>query len=114
VNEIGLCGLSGVGHGMLAALCLETLWGPVDGRGLRTAAALTLVGVAFKSAVEAVTGGVVLAGLHLGSVGTPIAACHAGGVLGTLAVFLPQWLRRSGVGRGAVAVCPLAGDSPAA
>jgi hypothetical protein len=38
-----------------------------------------------KSAWESWTGTVVLASWHFGELGTPIAACHLGGVLGGLA-----------------------------
>ena len=39
-------------------------------------------------AQEAATGDVLFASWHLGSLGTPIAACHAGGILGALVTWL--------------------------
>jgi hypothetical protein len=40
------------------------------------------------SICEAVTGDVLFASWHLGSLGTPVAECHAGGVLGALLAWL--------------------------
>jgi len=79
----GLCGLSGIGHGLTAVVSLELLRRATDRISAWTAA-LCFVGVVAKSVVEAATGNVMFAFWHLGSLGTPIAACHAGGILGAL------------------------------
>lgn len=83
----GLCGLSGVAHGLMAVCGLEML---ADGRGSRlerTAGGAALVVVALKAATEAVVGHVLFAGLHAGNVGLPVAVCHAGGIIGALMIF---------------------------
>ena len=85
----GLCGLSGIAHGLTAVVSLELLHRSTD-RLSQWTAALCFVGVVGKSVLEATTGNVLFATWHLGSLGTPIAACHAGGVLGAL---LCWWVR---------------------
>ena len=79
----GLCGLSGIAHGLTAVVSLELLR-RADDRISAWTAALCFVGVVAKSVLEAATGNVMFASWHLGSLGTPIAACHAGGILGAL------------------------------
>jgi hypothetical protein len=80
-----LCGLSGVGHGLLAVAALEMMG--ADSHTTARVGAACLVGVVAKSALEACTGRVLFASLHLGDVATPVAVCHLGGVLGGLAAF---------------------------
>jgi len=80
LGRIGFCGLSGVGHGLMAAIALQLCGSNL--RPTRRIGALTLALTVLKAGIEAVTGSVVLAGLHAGDVGVPIAACHAGGLLG--------------------------------
>jgi hypothetical protein len=53
-------------------------------RLVRRAALVALAVVVGKSVVEIFTGDVLFSGFHLGSVGRPVAACHAGGTLGGL------------------------------
>lgn len=80
-----LCGLSGVAHGLLAVSALELM----DTRD-RTTVRIGAVGlfiVAGKSVIEALTGHVLFASLHLGDVATPVAICHLGGVLGGLLAY---------------------------
>lgn len=77
------CGLSGVGHGLMAAYALLLVHRGIDRAAVR-AGYLSLALVVVKSIVECVSGNVVFASLHLGSVGIPIPACHAGGVIGGL------------------------------
>lgn len=79
----GLCGLSGIAHGLTAVVSLELLRRSND-RVSTWTAALCFIGVVAKSVFEAVTGNVMFVSWHLGSLGTPIAACHAGGLLGAL------------------------------
>jgi len=54
----------------------------------RWAGMLCFAGVVAKSVLEAVSGNVIFSSWHLGSLGTPIAACHAGGILGALCLWL--------------------------
>lgn len=83
ISTHGLCGLSGIAHGLTAVVSLELLRRATD-RVSAWTAALCFAGVVGKSVIEALTGNVLFTSWHLGSLGTPIAACHAGGVLGAL------------------------------
>lgn len=87
ISTHGLCGLSGIAHGLTAIVSLELLRRAHDHTSAWTAA-LCFVGVVAKSVLEAATGNVLFASWHLGSLGTPIAACHAGGILGALAAWI--------------------------
>ena len=82
----GLCGLSGVGHGLMAVVALDQTTS-ADAMDRRIGWACFL-GVAAKSLFEAITGQVVFSGLHLGDVGHPVAICHLGGVAGGLSAWL--------------------------
>lgn len=85
----GLCGLSGLAHGLMAVSSLEMLTLPEADRGARTVALAGFIAVTAKCVFELATGHALFAGLHFGLLGTPIVACHAGGVLGgILAVLL--------------------------
>ncbi|PLX83087.1 MAG: rhombosortase [Desulfuromonas sp.] len=81
VLEGGLCGLSGVAHGLFAVTALELLFG---GRreGGRVLGFGLLAGVVLKVAWETVFGGELIGSLHLGDVGVPVVLCHLGGLLG--------------------------------
>ena len=83
----GLCGLSGVAHGLTAVVGLELLVRNRD-KVLRAAGFGTFAAVVLKSFVEALTGQIAFASWHIGSLGTPIAICHAGGVIGALTAWL--------------------------
>ena len=85
--SIGLCGLSGIAHGLMAVTGLEMIVG-LDRRGLRLTGWLCLVGAVGKCALEIALGGALIAAWHLGSVGFPVVVCHAGGVLGAFVAWL--------------------------
>ncbi|HMP76949.1 MAG TPA: rhomboid family intramembrane serine protease [Kiritimatiellia bacterium] len=76
----GFCGLSGAGHGLMAALALVLLKSP--NRANRRLGGATFVLVAGKVLIEALSGSVFFVSWHWGDVGSPVAVCHAGGVLG--------------------------------
>lgn len=78
----GLCGLSGIAHGLTAVTALEILARPGADRSSRRLGWTTLTLAAAKAAYEAVTGQAFLAWLHFGLMGAPVAISHAGGVLG--------------------------------
>lgn len=82
---LGLCGLSGVAHGLMAVVGVQALRAE-DGRS-RAVGACMLLAVVLKGAFEALTGGVFFLGLHPGSVGAPNPLCHAGGIVGALAAW---------------------------
>ena len=87
--SVGLCGLSGAAHGLLAAVGIENL--RADGPGAMVCGWLPLALVAAKGTYEAVSGDVLFASAHPASIGVPIAACHFGGVVGAaLCGLLPR------------------------
>lgn len=79
-----LCGLSGIDHGLLAYAALELT--ADREKALARAGLAGLLVVLAKSVYEAAVGHVLFAGWHFGNVASPVAVCHAGGVLGALAV----------------------------
>ena len=81
VWNVGLCGLSGVAHGLAACVALDQLRSATS-RGALVASALGVAALIGKVSFELYTGGLAWSGWHLGELGTPIVACHAGGLLG--------------------------------
>ncbi len=94
IYTLGLCGLSGVAHGLFAVTALELATDNKKDTFLKKAGILLLIGVLLKCTVEMAAGQVFLSSLHLGTIGTPIVATHAGGALGGIAAFSLLWLRR--------------------
>ena len=86
VASHGFCGLSGIAHGLMAVSALEMI--RANERYRRSAGLLALGCVVAKTLIEAFTGNVLLSFLHFGLMGSPVAACHAGGVLGGLIFWL--------------------------
>jgi rhomboid family GlyGly-CTERM serine protease len=84
----GLCGLSGIAHGLMAVSALELVASQPPGSTERRIALATLVLVVGKAAVEALSGRMFFAFLHFGLMGEPVAVSHAGGVLGGLVAML--------------------------
>ncbi|MEW6486912.1 MAG: rhombosortase [Thermodesulfobacteriota bacterium] len=82
---VGLCGLSGTAHGLLAVSGAEGL--ASRDTGDRRTGALCLGLVVAKSAWELAAGRAFLSALHFGLMGVPVVACHLGGVLGGLGAF---------------------------
>ena len=80
----GLSGLSGIAHGLMAFSALEMVRVPQQ----RLWGWTSLGIVVFKSLYELASGQVLFAFMHMGMCGDPVAACHAGGVLGGLAAFV--------------------------
>jgi membrane associated rhomboid family serine protease len=82
VRTNGLCGLSGVAHGLMAIAALEMI-----AAKQRVPGALCLGMVFIKSIVEIVGGEVLFMSLHFGHIGNAIPAAHLGGALGGVAVY---------------------------
>ncbi len=82
----GFGGLSGVAHGLMAISSLEMI--TCDSSEERPVGWCCFIGLLIKGTSEAITGNVVLSFLHFGLVGSPIAACHAGGIIGGLVFYL--------------------------
>jgi rhomboid family GlyGly-CTERM serine protease len=81
VYQLGLCGLSGIAHGLFAVAALE-LTTMSHLRQARPVGFALFTGLLAKVVWEVVTGGAFLAGMHLGPVGTPIVSSHLGGLIG--------------------------------
>ena len=79
----GLCGLSGIAHGLMVYSALEMIRDP---KNVQIGVACML-SVILKSVFEAITGDVVFSFLHFGLCGVPIAICHTGGVIGGIVSF---------------------------
>ncbi len=95
IQDIGLCGLSGIDHGLMAVVTLTmakdrtTRWLGFGGFSL----------LAAKVVFETVAGDALFSNLYLGMCGIPLVACHLGGVLGGLAawaLFAPGFGFRTG------------------
>ncbi|MBN2428060.1 MAG: rhombosortase [Deltaproteobacteria bacterium] len=88
IHALGLCGLSGISHGLFAVSALELS----DDKNHKEAWFIgwIMFAVLFAKIVwEMLSGKVFLAGFHLGYVGTPLVSSHLGGFLGgSLAYFL--------------------------
>jgi rhomboid family GlyGly-CTERM serine protease len=109
IGATGLCGLSGIAHGLMAVSALQMIRSGMEGHAPSWPSAPanadatkrvppTTVGwvclalVAGKSIWEAATGQVFFAWMHFGLLGTPVAVCHLGGVVGGVVVFaVNQW-----------------------
>lgn len=93
IREIGLCGLSGIAHGLMVVCGGLSLSSPALPSGARdwrnTFLGLVLCAVGLgKSAIEVSSGGAIFAGMHDGALGVPIVEAHLGGALGGLLTVL--------------------------
>jgi rhomboid family GlyGly-CTERM serine protease len=84
IYSIGLCGLSGVAHGLAAVSSLEM----IQHDRQRSFGVVLLVGLLIKVTCEIMTGNIIFQSLHFGSVGQPIVSTHAGGVIGGVLGYL--------------------------
>lgn len=83
----GLCGLSGIGHGLMVISALESMKSGNDAL-VRRIGLVSLLLVIAKSLFEALTGKILFGFLYFGLVGDPVATTHAGGALGALLAWL--------------------------
>ncbi len=83
VDAKGLCGLSGIGHGLMVISALESMRRGNDALVVRIGL-FSLLLVIGKSLFEVLTGKILFAFLYFNMVGDPVAATHAGGALGAL------------------------------
>jgi hypothetical protein len=93
IQTRGLCGLSGIAHGLMAISALDMVRAGND-PAIRRAGLISFALVVAKSIIEALTGSIMLERLHFGRLGSPVAVCHAGGVLGGLV----GWALMEGLG----------------
>ncbi|MDY6990878.1 MAG: rhombosortase [Thermodesulfobacteriota bacterium] len=87
VSAQGLCGLSGIAHGLMAVCALEGMGNKSHARRDRLIAAVMFAVVVGKSVLEVLNNEVLFQFLHFGMMGQPVAACHAGGVLAGIITF---------------------------
>ncbi|MGA1871184.1 MAG: rhombosortase [bacterium] len=80
----GLCGLSGIAHGLMAISGLEMMQSKENAR----LGAVFFLLVVVKSMYEIISGTVLFSFMHMGLCGTPVAACHTGGVLAGIISYL--------------------------
>ena len=80
---LGLCGLSGIAHGLMAVVSLEMIRFGRD----RLLGWLCLAGVCLKSIIETVSGAALFSFVYADMCGTPLVACHLGGVVGGIVSF---------------------------
>ncbi len=85
------CGLSGIDHGLMAICALESIHGD---RQLRKSSIVMLTILAIKCVIEICSGSLLLAALHPGNVGIPVAMSHAGGLAGGITGFYLLNLRQ--------------------
>lgn len=83
IQTIGLCGLSGIDHGLLAITSL----GMIKTKNDRYLGYACLGLVIAKCVYEMAVGDVFFSSIHLGLCGTPLVACHLGGVAGGMLSF---------------------------
>lgn len=83
IGRLGLCGLSGLAHGLMAISALE-LYGH---RRHKRLGAWLFLGLLAKTVWELWSGAAFLQYWHFGDIGQPIVTTHAGGVLGGLLSF---------------------------
>jgi rhomboid family GlyGly-CTERM serine protease len=84
----GLCGLSGIAHGLMAVSAVEMISDTSSDRTTRRVGWISFVLVVLKAAFEAVTGRMFLGFLAFGMLGDPVAVSHAGGIVGGLSMML--------------------------
>lgn len=87
VATLGLCGLSGIAHGLMVWVTLEGMEARGE-RGSRTVAVVSFLILIAKCLYELLSGQPAFGNWHLGSIGTPIVVCHSGGVIGALGFWL--------------------------
>lgn len=84
IETKGLCGLSGIAHGLMAYSGLEL----IHTRKSIWVGMFSFLLVFLKSIYEFVNGEVVFTFMHMGLCGSPLAACHLGGVAGGILCFV--------------------------
>jgi rhomboid family GlyGly-CTERM serine protease len=103
ISTSGLCGLSGIAHGLMAVSALELVASQPPGSAERRIGLIGFGLVVGKAVVEAFSGRMFFTCLHFGLMGDPVAVSHAGGIVGGLAAML---LLNRGPGQRARAAFP--------
>ncbi len=89
VNSQGLCGISGIAHGLMAVSALEMM----QSSGNYRVGLISLAILISKCIYEVIVGDVLFSFLQFGLCGSPLVACHAGGVIGgVFSFFAVKWV----------------------
>jgi rhomboid family GlyGly-CTERM serine protease len=88
ISASGLCGLSGIAHGLMAVSALELVAGQPTGSAEHRVGQIGFTLVVAKAALEALSGRMFFTFLHFGLMGDPVAVSHAGGIIGGLLALL--------------------------
>lgn len=84
ITTQGLCGLSGIAHGLMAVSAVEMMRANKRSTPEWRIGAFTFALVVGKAAWEAISGHVLFEFLYFRMVGDPITISHAGGIVGAL------------------------------
>ena len=82
LDSVGYCGLSGIGHGLMAVCALEMMRNVSSNKSVQRFGGLCLVLLIGKCIFEAFTGKMFFNFVHSDLIGSPVAMSHVGGVLG--------------------------------
>jgi rhomboid family GlyGly-CTERM serine protease len=88
ITTQGLCGLSGIAHGLMAVSAVEIMRANKRSTPEWRIGVFTFVLVVGKAAWEAISGHVLFEFLYFRMVGDPITISHAGGIVGALLALL--------------------------
>jgi len=88
ITTQGLCGLSGIAHGLMAVSAVEMMRANARSTPEWRIGVFTFALVVGKAAWEAISGHVLFEFLYFRMVGDPITISHAGGIVGALLVTL--------------------------
>lgn len=97
IETHGLCGLSGIAHGLTAISAVELMANQPRNSTEWRVGAFTLALVVGKGVYEAITGHILFGFLYFGMVGHPVSVSHTGGIVGGLLAML---LMRSSLSAG--------------
>lgn len=84
ITTQGLCGLSGIAHGLMAVSAVEMMRANARSTPEWRIGVISFAIVVGKAAWEAISGHVLFEFLYFNMVGNPITISHAGGIIGTL------------------------------
>ena len=88
ISSEGLCGLSGIAHGLMAISAVEMMLANQRASTEWRIGFSTFAIVVAKAAFEAISGRVLFAFLYFGMMGEPVTVSHAGGIVGGLVAML--------------------------
>ncbi len=113
ISTGGLCGLSGIAHGLMAISAVELMVAQPRGSPEWRIGAFTFAIVVCKAAFEAISGRILFGFLYFGMVGEPVTVSHAGGIVGGLfAVLLLRSAKRAPSAKSSEDAASFVGRAP--